>query len=158
MNNYISLIEQINTSIQEFNKQLSEAHTIPCLGSVTDGSFMDISKTPWDHQCWPNRDAKGVYFLLGYKEADPNVPALYIGKASLSNIGERLYHHLSAYRKEPKYMFNSESSTPCVVELVTSIDLSTRHNSSLAVALEEFLIKSMRGKVHLMNTVGNTRE
>lgn len=158
MQAYTQVTNQINASIKDFNQQLSEKHAIPALGSATDASFINIAKTPWDQQFWPNKDAKGVYFLLGYKETDPSTPALYIGKASLSNIGTRLYNHLYPTRNEPHHRMNIDSDTPCIVELVTSIDLSSNHNPSLAVALEEFLINALRSKVYLMNSVGNCGE
>lgn len=155
MNNYKSIIDQINVGIKEFNEHLSASQAIPMLGTVTDKSFMNIAETPWEKQFWPNKDAKGVYFLFGYKENAPNIAALYIGKASLGNIGERLYSHLNPSRKEPHYRLNDASGAACIIELVTSIDLSTHHNSSLAVALEEFLIKIMKSKTHLINAIGN---
>ena len=155
MEAYAQIINQINSSIMDFNEQLSEKHAIPALPSVTDSSFMNLAKTPWEQQFWPNKDANGVYFLFGYKESNRGIPALYIGKASLTNIGARLYKHLYHQRNEPKYRMNIESANPCVVEIVTSIDLSSNHAPSLAVALEEFLIRALRSKVYLMNSVGN---
>ena len=155
MNNYKDIIDQINAGIREFNGHLSASQAIPMLGSVTDNSFMNIAEIPWEKQFWPNKDAKGVYFLFGYKESAPSIPALYIGKASLGNIGERLYSHLNHSRNEPHYRLNDASGAACIIDFVTSIDLSTRHIPSLAVALEEFLIKSMKSKAHLINAVGN---
>ena len=156
MNNYKAIIDQINAGIKEFNEHLSASQAIPMLGTVTDNSFMNIAETPWEKQFWPNKDAKGVYFLFGYKESAPTIPALYIGKASLGNIGERLYSHLNPSRNEPHYRLNDASGAACIIDFVTSIDLSTRHNSSLALALEEFLIKSMKSKCHLINSIGNS--
>jgi len=154
MNNYKGIIDQINAGIREFNEHLSASQAIPMLGMVTDKSFMNIGETPWEKQFWPNKDARGVYFLFGYKENAPSIPALYIGKASLGNIGERLYSHLNPSRNEPHYRLNDASGAACIIDFVTSIDLSTRHNSSLAVALEEFLIKHMRNICHLINSIG----
>lgn len=120
-----------------------------------DKTFMNIAETPWEKQFWPNKDARGVYFLFGYKESDPSVSALYIGKASLGNIGERLYSHLYPNRNEPHYRLNDASGVAFIIDFVASLDLSTRHNSSLAVALEEFLIVSMKSKTQLINAIGN---
>jgi len=155
---YTQVIDRINKAIKGFNEQLSEKHAIPALGSATDIPFMNISKTPWDQQFWPNKDAKGVYFLFGFKESEPSNPAIYIGKASLGNIGDRLYSHLNPSRNEACYRVNDGAGAPCVIELVASIDLSTRHDSSLAVALEEYLIKELRSSFYLINSVGNKRE
>ena len=63
MQTYKQIIDQINAAIKGFNEQFSEKHAIPAFGTETENSFMNVSKTPWDQQFWPNKDAKGVYFL-----------------------------------------------------------------------------------------------
>ncbi len=156
MKNYESIIARINTGINAFNQHLNSSRSVPLLDPISGNSFMNISETPWEEQFWPNKDANGVYFLFGYKESEPHVLVVYIGKASFAKIGERLYCHLSRSRNEPHYRLNDASGSPCIIEMVASIDLSTGHNPAFATALEEFLITETKSDIHLINAVGNT--
>lgn len=144
---YQPILDLLNTGIAQFNQSLNSASAIAPVAGTNTPNAMNIATIPWNQQFWPNKDSKGVYFLLGYQKANPATKTLYIGKASLQNIGERLYDHLNAYKNAPHYEMGDS-----ILEYVITIPLTGAPH--LATALEECLITHTKGKIPLLNTIG----
>lgn len=158
MKKYITIVESINSAIQKFNKYVDKQFLVPILmiEQLDNKSlFLDIAKTSWDDQRWPNSNKSGVYFIFGYKKEQDNEIGVYVGKASMSSkIGNRLYAHLNPHRKNEYYKMNDSKGCEFFLEFVSSIDLE--QTPFFSPALEEYLISELnRSSVYLLNAAGN---
>jgi hypothetical protein len=154
---YDEIFRELNSEIGEFNSLLAEDVKIPFLDSSNPESCSVIANIPWDSQVWPCKDFPGVYILCGCQESEPGRLGAYIGKASLSNIGNRLWSHLNPHRSTDIYKLNDASGVPFVIEAIVAIGLQDPRMRVLASALEEALITGVKYRIHLLNGTGNSR-
>lgn len=152
---YEPIFREINLDIEKFNALLSEEFRIAPLNASNSESFSIIADVPWDDQVWPHHDCPGVYVLCARHENDPNRLGAYIGKASLSNIGNRVWAHLNPHRATNVYRMNNLSGESFIIEAVAAIGFRDPRTRALVSALEEFIIVGVRDRVHLLNGTGN---
>jgi hypothetical protein len=157
MTKYEPLLHDLNLSIASFNQILAREYQLPTLDRGDTKSCSSIANVVWDDQFWPHKDGPGVYFLFAGREgaAEGYELGLYVGKSSLGNIGTRIYRHLHPHRGTGIYTINDASGDPYVVEFIAAIPIPDRRVCSLASALEEHIISSVRGDIHLLNSVNN---
>ena len=72
------------------------------------------------------------------------------------NIGTRIYNLLHPHRPTGTYRVNDRTGEPYVIEFISAIPVPDRRLGSLASAIEEHIITTVRGDVHLLNAVGNS--
>jgi hypothetical protein len=154
--NYQHLTEIINTHITAFNQHLAGQSAIPLLEWGSPHCFMHIAATPWEEQFWPNKDSRGVYFLYLRDPSDSDNVALYVGLASLANIGTRLDSHLnqSDFRKTGIYKDYDSAGKEFIIDWVGTIALTDRGLAFLAPSLEEYLISRLSKELRLTNKKG----
>ena len=155
LHKYEAIFREINLDIEEFNELLMEEFRIAPLNASNSESCSVIASVSWDDQVWPYKDLPGVYILCAHHESDPNRVGAYIGKASLSNMGYRLWAHLNPHRATDIYRMNDRSGEPFIIEAIVAIGFRDPRTTTLASALEEFIIASVRDRVHLLNATGN---
>jgi hypothetical protein len=155
LHKYEAIFREINLDIERFNQLLAEEFRIAPLNASNSESYSVIANVPWDDQVWPCSDCPGVYILCAHHANDPNRLGAYIGKASLSNIGNRLWAHLNPHRADNIYRMNDLSGEPFIIEAVAAIGFRDPRTRALAPALEEFVISGVRERVHLLNGTGN---
>lgn len=155
MEKYKSIIDEINQTINDFNKFLSYSYHIPII-TYKPSSYTDLKK-PWKEQDWGYTAVRGVYFIFGKHEYnDSTKMGVYIGKASLnSHIGRRLWTHLKSGSAEGNYEMNDFEENPFSLEYFTLISLDALNIGFLSPALEEFLITELSNKIFLLNRTGN---
>lgn len=156
LHKYEPIFREINLDIERFNQLLAEEFRIAPLNASNSESYSVIANVPWDDQVWPCSDCPGVYILCAHHANDPSQLGAYIGKASLSNIGNRLWTHLNQYRVDNIYRMNDLSGEPFIIEAVAAIGFRDPRTRALAPALEEFVIAGVRERVHLLNGTGNS--
>ena len=158
MTKYTSILNEINSAIQSFNRILAPEYKLATIDLADPKSCSSIVSVAWDDQFWPHKDGPGVYLLFGYREAEPDAQklGLYVGKSSLGHIGTRLYSWLHPHRPSGIYRVNDQTGDPYVIEFISAIPLPDRRLGSLASAIEEHIIATVRGDVYLLNAVGNT--
>ena len=152
---YEPIFREINLDIEKFNALLAEEFRIAPLNATNSESCSVIASVPWDEQVWPYKDFPGVYILCAVHQDDPNRLGAYIGKASLSNIGYRLWAHLNPHRATDIYRTNDRSGEPFIIEAIVAIGLRDPRARALASALEKFIITGVKDRVHLLNRTGN---
>ncbi|MGI8437434.1 MAG: GIY-YIG nuclease family protein [Chthoniobacterales bacterium] len=146
---------EINHGIELFNSFLADEFRIAPLNASNSESFSIIANVPWDDQVWPHSDCPGVYVLCAHDENDPSRRGAYIGKASLSNIGNRVWAHLNPHRATNTYRINGFSGESFIIEAIAAIGLRDLRTRAFASALEEFIIASVRDRVYLLNRIAN---
>lgn len=151
---YSSLIHQLNTHIDSFNGFLAEGHKLKKIAAEDPSTFSEILEQPWAEQHWPSKDDAGVYVLCGRHETDISRVGAYVGKASLKNIGYRLWSHLTRYRKTGIYKFGGDSSESFIVEAILAVPITAPTTRAIASALEEHILVSGLQGIQLFNTVG----
>lgn len=158
MTKYKTILDAINPAIESFNRILAPEYKLPIIAFADPQSCSSIVNVAWEDQFWPHKDGPGVYLLFGYREAQPDGRqlGLYIGKSSLGNIGTRIYSWLHPHRATGIYRVNDQTGEPYVIEFVSAIPVPDRRLGSLASAIEEHMIRVVRGEVYLLNKVGNT--
>lgn len=153
MKKYTDLIQKINTSIAEFNTHLEKG--IPLINEKEMDNpdyYMDLTKFSWGKdEEWINSGKRGVYFIFGAEEGNAKKLGLYIGKSSMNSyFGNRFHSHFYPTKRDiGHFMGNPKYS----MEMISTIPLE-EEKVFLAPALEEFLIKQMKDKVHLINITG----
>jgi|WetSurMetagenome_2_1015567.scaffolds.fasta_scaffold80686_2 hypothetical protein len=156
---YIEIVKVINELINDFNNHLESKFKIPLFNPDRKDDFeiyTELRRYPWDDFRFPNDTKNGVYFLAGYDPMLRGKRVLYIGKASFSDtIGMRLYSHLFSKRNEENYTMCDKNGIKHNLEYVFSIDLDSVGLTFLASALEEYLITHSKGKLYLLNGIGN---
>ena len=152
---YENIFREINLDIEKFNVLLAEEFRIAPLNASNSESCSVIANIPWDDQMWQYKDLPGVYILCAHHQSDPSRLGTYIGKASLSNIGTRLWAHLNPHRATNIYRMSDPSGEPFIIEVIVAIGLRDPRMRALASALEEFIIAGVRKRVHLLNGTGN---
>ena len=155
---YEPIFQEVNIDIQKFNLFLKDEFTIAPLDTSNPESCSVIANVPWDSQVWPGSGLPGVYILCAYQESRPDRLGAYIGKASLSNIGNRLWSHLNPYRSTGIYKRNDGSGEPFIIETIMAIAFRDLQMRPLVSALEEFVITGVQSRVHLLNSTGVSRE
>ena len=153
---YQPLTQEINACIEVYNSFLLPEFRVGAVELEDANSSLRVEGIPWDKLWWPADQAlPGVYVLLGYHSADPKQLGCYIGKASLGNVGRRLYKHLRPFGTTGRYSMNDRKSEPFVIELLSIIGIRNEQMSPFACALEEFLIVNVGKRIHLFNRAGN---
>jgi len=161
MKKYITIIENINGALAEFNKYIKDEYKIEELDIreiENDAYFLNIREKRWGDFSFPrNRDVGGVYFYFGYNLENPDHVAIYIGKASYSRkIGHRLWSHFRKMDEGKNEHQNLFIKNGFVIELITSLPFENEGTLCLASSLEEHLIRSVRGdNISLFNSIGN---
>lgn len=152
MEKYISLIQEINASIAEFNTYLKDGVSLLDEDELDNKDcYMDLTNFSWDTDEWMNSGKKGVYLIFGVNSETPNNLGLYIGKASMNSyFGNRLHSHLYPSKRKPHHLMGKPEYR---MELITTIIIEEK-KVFLALALEEFLIKQLKDKLHLINKTG----
>ncbi len=153
MKKYISLIQEINASIDEFNTYLKDG--IPLLNEReldNKDCYMDLTHFAWEKEKeWLNSGKRGIYFIFGVNNENPDNLGLYIGKSSMNSyFGNRFHSHLYPSKKEVGHFMGSPTFS---MELISNIPIE-EDKVFLAPALEEFLIKRLKNKVYLINKTG----
>ena len=149
---YADVIQQLNAHIASFNMALESGYRIRGISTSDLTTYSVVANRGWDDQVWPSKDYAGVYVFCG---CDPsNRVAVYIGKASLKNIGHRIWSHLDRYRGDGVYKVGGIGS-PYVLELILSVPMLAPTPRAMACALEEHIICGGLRDVTVVNTVGN---
>ncbi len=151
---FAGLISQINAHVDVFNRVLAPEHQLKRISPDDPETYSDSMGLPWGEQRWPSKDNAGVYVICGSHEQDPTRLAAYVGKASLKNIGNRLWSHLTQYRPTGVYRLGGPTSG-FIVEALLAIPIHTPTPRSMSSALEEHIITGRLVDVSLINTVGN---
>ena len=152
---YESIFGEINLDIEKFNALLAHEFRIAPLNTCNTESCSVIANIRWDDQVWPYKDLPGVYILCAHQQSDPGRLGAYLGKASLTNIGNRLWAHLNPYRANDIYQMKDRSGKPFIIEAIVAIGFRDPRMKALASALEEFIIAGVRNRVYLLNGTGN---
>lgn len=156
---YNKMIDIINQNISDFNKYLNPDYYIPLVDIekiIDDSFFTCLTDKTWQELRFPNAEKKGVYFIFGYNSQNPTETSLYIGKASFtSTIGRRLASHLGKDRNSENYTMYDLAGNIHNLEYILSLDLESKGLDIFASSLEEFLIKSSKRDIHLLNGTGN---
>jgi hypothetical protein len=160
---YEEVFREINFEIQKFNELLAEQFKIPLLNFSNPECCAVIAETTWEDQVWPsNKDFPGVYILCGFHENNPSRLGVYIGKAFLNNISNRLSFWLNPYRTTGVYRKEDRSGGPAsgedfIIEVIGAIGLRDQEIGIFAEALEQFIISgvSERKRIYLLNKIGN---
>lgn len=146
---YATVIQQINDGVEEFNRFLSPAYKFSLVSPGDPSTYTSALDQSWGEQRWPSKDDFGVYMLCGFKKDQPNMLGVYIGKASQQYIGHRLYAHLNPFRNAQQYEKNG-----FVIDVIFAIPVKDRNASSMASALEEYLIAKDIAGVERLNAIG----
>lgn len=152
---YEPIFSEINRDIDKFNALLVEEFRFAHLTASNSESCSIIANVPWNDQVWPYSGCPGVYILCAHSESDANRLGAYIGKASLTNIGNRLWAHLNPHRATNIYRMNDLAGDPFIIEAIAAIGFLDPRIRALASAMEEFIIAGVRDRVHLLNATGN---
>lgn len=157
MTKYKTILDEVNSAIESFNRILAPEYKLATIDFTDPKSCSSIVGVAWNNQFWPHKDTPGVYLLFGYRESQPDGQqlGLYIGKSSLRDIGTRVYNWLHPHRLTGTYRVNDRAGEPYVIEFISAIPVPERRLGSLASAIEEHVITTVRGDVHLLNAVGN---
>ena len=150
---YASVIASLNARIQEFNAFLAPSKSFDIIAPGNPTTYSDTLENEWGKQGWPSKDLPGVYAFCCRLESDDSKLALYIGKASMREMGHRMYQHLRPHRDSGIYrrQFQDQSY---VVDAMLATPVSEKGAGCLASALEEFLIAGGVPGVPLMNSIG----
>jgi hypothetical protein len=152
---YEPILQEINLTIERFNQFLADEFKIAPLNGSNAETCSVIIDIPWDDQVWPCKDGPGVYILCARNESDPDRLGAYVGKASLSNIGNRLWAHLNPHRITNSYRMNNGVGESFIIEAIAAIAFTDHRMRALVTALEEFIISGVKNRVHLLNRTGN---
>lgn len=153
MRKYYDLIQKINASITKFNTHLVKDISLLNEKELNNPDYyMDLTKFSWKKdEEWINSGKRGVYFIFGVEEGNTHKLGLYIGKSSMNAyFGNRFHSHLYPTKKEVGHFMGNPKYC---MELISTIPIE-EEKVFLAPALEEFLIKQMKDKVHLINKTG----
>ncbi|MEZ9604273.1 hypothetical protein AB4274_13755 [Vibrio sp. 10N.261.55.A10] len=149
----MATLKEIENLIAHFSSTYRRAELPQIRGSGLYSLSSDQNKvlnaeSHWP-ETWPNNDERGVYAILSDHEV------LYIGKASLQNLGYRLSHYFSysADRKSaiPKPGHKWSKTPTGIVTWAVPKELFFE-----ASALEEFLISRLKERLP-DNTVGTAK-
>ncbi len=144
---YKYLVDSLNEHIDSFNHFLSEDFKLKRVLVDDPACF---AESIVEGQPKPSQAQSGVYVLCACHETEGTIGA-YIGKASLSQIGHRLWHHLKVERETGIYRFRKG---PFRVEAIVAIPMVPPMGPSMATALEEHIISKGLRTVKLLNTIG----
>jgi hypothetical protein len=143
--------------VQTLNKMLNEEYKIRNVKFDGENSTDDFYKAygiNWDDLVFPHVGSIGVYFLFGKSRKDKY--GVYIGKASFSRrIGNRLWDHLTNYRDEMNYQKDDKNGDTYYIEWIGALNLDNICEGFFAASMEEYLIRELKPKFHLINKVGN---
>jgi hypothetical protein len=153
---YGPIFREINLEVERFNGLLAQEFRIEPLDFSNSESWSVIANVPWDDQVWPHANSPGVYFLCAHHEGDPSRLGVYVGKATLSKIGNRIWTHLTSHRSSGVFRMNNLAGETFIVEAIGALAFRDSRSTALASALEEFIITGVRDRVHLLNGTGNS--
>jgi hypothetical protein len=156
MQEYSEIIGKINDSLVGFSDYLKPEFSV---SSFNETKLNDpklswrLKEVGWNDTMFPGDESHGVYFIFGKSTEQNDKLGLYVGKASMSLIGNRLYSHLSHGSKDMNYFMRDAYGNVFSLDFVTTIPL--KETSFLAPALEEYLIdKLQNNEVYLLNAIG----
>ena len=144
--NYTTIMNQVNNLIHDFNQYLSPQKAIQF---IDENIYFDIENKGWYDINLGETEFYGVYILVGLEDIN-NTTVIYIGKASLSKISNRLSSHLRQSKKEGSNGFNFYKR-PYTLQRIYTINLDNM--PFMASALEEYLITNIHD-IQLLNEVG----
>ena len=155
MNQYQPIVEAINHHVSLFNLYLTDAHQLPQVSFDRPKTSAWIEDSTWGGETWPSKDSYGVYFLVGHRQNTPDDHGVYIGKASLKQIGHRIWNHLKPGKGTGRYTKIAPDGSTFCLQMLLAVPMPTDQMRSFASALEEHLITSLRSEHYLLNRTGN---
>ncbi len=150
---YAGVISSLNARITEFNGFLASRYAFRLIAPEDPATYTDSMENEWGLQGWPSKDLPGIYAFCCRLESDESQIALYIGKASMREMGHRMYHHLNPHRSNGIYRRHFQGMD-YVVEAILASPVIEKDAGCLASSLEEFLIAGGVPGVPLMNAIG----
>lgn len=153
LNEFSHVIDELNTGIICFNSFLSQNNQLKQICMTDPDTYTDAMDKPWGKQRWPSKDSYGVYFLLGKSEGENTRIGVYVGKASLKQMGHRMWSHLKPYRDTGVYK-KAYRNEQFIIEAMCAVPMPSDNMGCLASALEEFLITRGLTTANLLNSVG----
>ena len=150
---YADIIKYLNVRISEFNKMLHSDHVLPHISVENPDTYTDAMDAEWGAQGWPSKEKRGVYVFCCSNEDSPEKLGVYIGKASMREMGHRMYHHLKPFRETGVYKRKLLNES-YIVEAMLAVPLAFDSAGCLASSLEEFLIAGGIPNTVLMNSIG----
>lgn len=154
---YRSLIAQINEGVVEFNELLAPQCRVGAVVTNDPKMFRETVAGKWGGDVWPSSDYRGVYFLFSSHENGGDL-GLYIGKATMQNIGGRLYAHTKKYRDAAAFLRPSPDGN-FIIEAIGAIAIADASQICIAAALEEFLLsRGVNSPARLLNYVGVSQQ
>ena len=100
---YAPVVFAVNERITEFNRFLAPECAFPLISANNSATYSDAMENEWGLQDWPSKELPGVYMFCCRLEGEEDGLALYIGKASMREMGFRMYHHLHPHRANKVY-------------------------------------------------------
>lgn len=150
---YAEIIHHLNSRIAEFNTYLKNDMAFPQISTENPATYTDAMTSDWGDQGWPSKDKRGVYVFCCAHEDESGKLGVYIGKASMREMGHRMYHHLKPFRETGVYKRKAMNAW-YIVEAILAVPIEDNSAGCLASALEEFLIAGGVSGAVLMNSVG----
>lgn len=155
MQRYQNILDAINRHVSTFNSFLGADHQLRHVSFDIPETAAWIEDRPWGGVTWPSKDSYGVYFLVGHRQNNHDDHGLYVGKASLKQIGFRTWSHLKPGKGTGRYTKNAPDGSVFCLQMLLAIPMPTTQMRSFASALEEHLITALRSECYLLNRVGN---
>lgn len=149
---YEPIIAELNQGIREFNASLQKEHHFQLISTANPDTFTAALAEPWGQQGWPSKDTPGVYMFCCRNEPDDDQLGLYIGKASLQNMGHRIYAHLNPHRASGIYRFQN-----WIIEAILATPANNPDVYPSVAALEQFLCGRGYSSATILNSVGVRR-
>ena len=152
---YQKILDSINRHVSAFNTFLAADRHLMNVSLERPETAAWIEDRPWGGDTWPSKDSYGVYFLVGHRRDAPDDHGLYVGKASLKQIGFRTWSHLKPGKGSGRYTKKAPDGSVFCLQMLLAIPMPSDQMRSFASALEEHLITALRGECYLLNRVGN---
>lgn len=150
---YAHLVSEVNKHVSDFNEFLAPQHRLRFIDARDSRTFSVIADTPRDSQSWPSSGYAGMYVFGAYDEQNPSRLGAYIGKASLRNMGNRIWARLNPGRGTETYTMQSGPDI-FRIEVIMAVPITSPTMRSMACALEEHVIKHGLEDIYLLNAIG----
>lgn len=155
MTQYQTILDAINRQVSVFNGFLADDRHLPHVRIDRPETAAWIEDRPCGGETWPSKDSYGVYFLLGHRQHAPEDQGVYVGKASLKQIGFRTWSQLKPGKGSGRYTKKAPDGSFFCLQMLLAVPMPSDQMRSFASALEEHLITTLRDECYLLNRVGN---